>query len=112
MKGEGDTLFVSSNAWLVYWQSDTDHLPKLYADYIWISGFPPLRDKILETFDNNPPTYLFCDNCQGLPLEKYLGGYKEAKIAGKPTKLYVLPHKIEMLTQQQKEQLNFHNINF
>lgn len=112
MKGEGDSLFVSSNAWLVYWQSDTNHLPKLYVDYIWASGFPPLREKIMQTLENSPPAFLYCENCRGLPIEKYLSKYQEVKLSGNPTKLYLLPEKLTQLSGQQIGQLKFRNISF
>ena len=62
MAHSDDTLFVSPDAWLVYWQSDTNHLPKLYGYYTWMSGLPKIHSAVLDAFSQNPPTYFYCEN--------------------------------------------------
>lgn len=112
MKTDGDTLFVSPNAWLVYWQSDTDHLPKLYGYYTWMVGVPEIHAAVLHAFSNIPPTYFYCENCKGLDLEIFLEKYKEIKSHGNSSMLYVLQSKIAKLTNNQLEQLRFYGFSF
>lgn len=112
MKSLGDTLIVSPNAWLIYWNSDIDHLPKLYGDYTWIAGFPPLHNKVLQAFEKNPPTFFYCGNCGGLDLGKYLFKYKEIKKSGGHTMLYVLEGKAQNLNSEQINRLNYYNFSF
>lgn len=112
MKSAGDTLFVSPNAWLVYWQSDADHLPKLYGYYPWMSGVPKIHLAVLEAFSKNPPTFFYCENCGGLDLEKYLVQYQEIKNYGKESMLYVYKDKIAKLTTEQLDQLKFYGFAF
>ncbi len=76
-KSKNSTLFVSPNEWLIYWQADIHHLPKLYGDYAWMAGYPPLYKKLKEAFEQNPPTFFYCANCKGLTLEKYLIKYNK-----------------------------------
>lgn len=112
MKDQGDTLFVSPNAWLVYWQSDVDHLPKLYGYYAWMAGIPKVHSAILEAFENSPPAYFYCENCQGLDLARFLDKYTEIKIHGLCSMLYVLNTKILKLTKNQLDQLKFYGFSF
>lgn len=112
MKGSGDTLLVSPNAWLIYWNSDIDHLPQLYGDYTWMVGFPPLHNKVLQAFDKNPPTFFYCENCPGLDLGKYLLKYAEVNKNKGSTMLYVLKSKVRTLSSQQINQLNYYNFSF
>lgn len=107
-----DTLFISSDAWLIYWQSDTNHLPKLFGYYAWMAGNPDLHSAILEAFAKNPPTFFYCNNCKGLDLEKFLGQYSEVKKNKGGTNLYVLPSRIQTLTKSQLDQLKFYDVSF
>lgn len=93
IKQADNTLFVSPNSWLIYWQADINHLPKLYGYYAWMSGLPKLHQAILNSFETNPPTFFYCDDCQGIDLKKYLSKYKEFKKEGSSTRLYVLSPK-------------------
>lgn len=111
MKSPDDTIFTSPDAWLVYWQSDTRHLPKLFGYYAWMSGVPELHERILATFTKNPPTFFYCENCQGLDLGQFLKSYKQVIKNSSRTNLYVLPYRIDSLTKQQLEQLKFYGIN-
>ncbi len=108
MKEKGDTLFVSPNAWIVYWQADIDHLPKLYGYYSWMSGIPKVHTAVLNTFSKNPPAYFYCENCKGLDLEKFLEKYVEIKNHGNTSFLYVLKSKIPNLKRDQLEQLKYY----
>ncbi|MBI2019267.1 hypothetical protein HYS95_01190 [Candidatus Daviesbacteria bacterium] len=110
MKSNQDTLFVSPDAWLVYWQSDANHLPKLYGYYAWMSGIPDFRNRIIESFEKDPPTFFFCEDCKGLDLGKYLIKYDRIKRNGAETNLYVLSKKIKSLTDIQKEKLKFYGV--
>ncbi len=111
MRGPTDTIFVSPDNWLVYWQADTSHLPKLFGYYAWMSGIPEFHERILKTFTTNPPTFFYCENCQGLDLGQYLKSYRQViKNSGK-THLFALPSRLDNLTGLQKEQLKFYGIN-
>lgn len=93
MSSEGDRIFVSPDDWLIYWESDINHIPKLYGYYAWMSGIPGLHRRILEAFNKNPPEFFYCDNCKGLDLEKYLSKYVRLKQYGGETNLFVLQNK-------------------
>ncbi len=78
MKKEGDTLFVFADAWLVYWQSDANHIPKLFGYYTWMAGVPEIRQAVNKAFVEYPPTYFYCEGCKHTDLYQYLEKYKEA----------------------------------
>ncbi|OGE72447.1 hypothetical protein A3H40_04345 [Candidatus Daviesbacteria bacterium RIFCSPLOWO2_02_FULL_38_15] len=111
MKSPDDTIFVSPDDWLVYWQADTPHLPKLFGYYAWMSGIPELNKKILESFNSNPPTFFYCDDCKGLDLGKFLYQYKELKRNSGQTRLFILPYRIDHQTKSQLDQLKFYGVN-
>lgn len=111
MKYPKDTLFTSPDAWLIYWQSDAPHISKLFGYYPWTSGVPEFHKKILETFTNNPPTFFYCDNCQGLDLGQFIMSYEQVIKNDEKTNLYVLPYRLDNLTKKQQEQLKFYGIN-
>lgn len=111
MRSPDDTIYVSPDNWLVYWQADTFHLPKLFGYYAWMSGVPEFHERILETFIKNPPTFFYCENCNGLDLGQFLKLYKQVIKNGGKTNLYVLPYRIDHLTEEQQEQLKFYGIN-
>ncbi len=79
LKKDEDTLFIFPDAWLVYWQSDAKHLPKLFGYYTWMAGIPKLRGKVNEAFANSPPTFYYCEGCQYNDLKVYLEKYAEVK---------------------------------
>lgn len=112
IKNPGDELFVSRDTWLVYWQSDAEHLPKLFGYYVWLSGVDKSREAIIKIFENNPPTFFYCENCIGSGLSKYTGKYQVVKKDGNKTDLYVLPARIKALTRLQHDQLSFHHVTF
>lgn len=112
MGGISDTLFVSPDNWLVYWASDTNHLPKLMGYYAWMAGLPQLHQEILTAFDQKPPTFFYCDDCKDLDLGKSLIKYQEIKKSGGSTRLYVLPERINTLTTDQKSTLNYYKYDF
>ncbi|MBI2600764.1 hypothetical protein HYW42_02320 [Candidatus Daviesbacteria bacterium] len=93
LKKPGDTLFVFPDAWLVYWQSDIDHLPKLFGYYTWMSGIPKLQKQVNYAFINFPPTFYYCEGCEGVDLYKYLNKYTEAKGYEGKKNLYILPRE-------------------
>lgn len=112
MRNDKDILFVSPDAWLVYWQSDTNHIPKLFGYYPWMAGIPNLHSAILENFDKNPPTFFHCKNCSGLDLERYLDKYVRVKKSGSLTNLFVLRRKVTELTREQERELKLHQFTF
>src|SRR3990167_7756989 len=90
-KKHGDTLFVFPDAWLVYWQSYTGHLPGLFGYYTWMSGIPELKKAVNQAFTKFPPTFFYCEGCQYTDLNQYLYKYKEAKGYENKQNLLVLP---------------------
>lgn len=110
MRDPKDTLFVSHDSWLIYWQSDTNHVPTLFGYYAWMSSVPKLHAAVLEKFSKNPPTFFYCDDCKGLDLEQFLPRYTNIKKNKIPTDLYVISNKIKNLSKSQKEQLKFYDV--
>lgn len=90
IKNENDTLFASPDHWLIYWAADAKHLPKLFGYYPWMVGIPSMHKSIFYSFEETPPAFLYCTNCKGLDLEKYLMKYLEIKQNNQSTNLYVL----------------------
>lgn len=90
MKKEGDTLFVFADAWLVYWQSDMDHIPKLFGYYTWMAGIPEIHQAVNKAFVQYPPTYFYCEGCMHTDLYQYLEKYKEAKGYESQKNLFIL----------------------
>lgn len=111
MANPKDTVLASPDNWLIYWQADTAHLPKLFGYYAWLSGIPEFHNKILDAFIKDPPTFFYCENCLGLDLGQFLKAYKQITKNGKYTNLYVLPSRMDNLTKQQTEQLKFYEVN-
>ncbi len=110
IKKPQDSLFVSRDAWLVYWQSDTNHIPKLFGYYTWMAGIPQIHDKVIQTFITNPPTFIYCENCLNSDLGQYLNQYIEVRRYGDKTNLFVLPKRLKNLTQTQKDQIRFYGV--
>lgn len=111
MKDPKDTLFVSPDNWLIYWQSDTNHIPGLFGYYAWFGGIPSIHSKVLDNFSNNPPVFFYCENCKNLDLGKFLDKYREVKRNNGNSYLYVLPARINNLTNSQRERLKFYGVN-
>lgn len=94
IRNPGDTLFVFPDAWLVYWQSDTDHLPKLFGYYAWMAGIPRLRERMQKSFVNNPPKFFYCEGCKkNTELGQYLKIYSGDRGYEKVQNLFVLNTK-------------------
>lgn len=112
MSKSGDTLLVSPDNWLIYWSSGVNHLPKLMGYYAWMAGIPKINQRINAAFETNPPTFIYCENCYGSSLEKYLIKYKEIKKDEGNTFLYILSGKQNSLTQQQIADLKSYHFSF
>lgn len=110
LKNPNDTLFVAPDAWLVYWQSDTKHLPKLFGYYPWMGGIPKFHEAVIQAFILNPPTFFYCENCKNSELEQFLNKYIEIRRYGGKTNLYVIPEKIKNLSVEEKAQLKFYGV--
>lgn len=110
IKNPTDTLFVSNDTWLIYWQSDASHLPKIFGYYTWMKGIPSLRESVLKTLSSKPPTFIYCDNCKNSELEKFTDLYLPIERSGQNSHLYILPGKMEDLTDTQKNQLKFYGV--
>lgn len=93
LRKPGDTLFVFPDAWLVYWQSDTDHLPKLFGYYAWMAGIPKLHERIHQSFLNNPPKFFYCEGCKNTELGQYLEIYSGTRGYEKEQNLFILNNK-------------------
>ncbi len=110
MKSPTDNLMVVPDEWLIYWQGDVKHATKMLNYYAWMSDVPGLKAIIEDDFKQHPPTFFYCD-CIGsyYGLEKYWGLYQPIKKDGQVTKLMVLKSKLKSLTQEQQNQLKYHN---
>lgn len=107
-----DTLFVSRDSWLVYWQSNINHLPKLFGYYTWMAGIPKLHSEILDTFIKHPPVFLYCENCKESEFRQFLSQYSQLRKSGNNIDLYVLQKRLKILTQFQLDQLKFYGVSF
>lgn len=105
-----DILYVFPDQWLIYWQSNASHGYKAFGYYIWSSNIPELKQHVHNLFSNSPPTFFYCQHCQGFEMATYLPQYKSMKRYGQNTDLYILPDKINQLTSDQQHLLEFYNM--
>lgn len=111
LKNETDTLFVVPDEWLVYWQAQIPHASFLLGYYAWMNAVPDLSKEVHRMFNTSPPTYFYCDcNSAYFGLEKYLTLYNRLKKDGNNTNLYVLKGKELTITSEQRQQLDFYNL--
>ncbi len=106
-----ESIFVSPDDWLIYWQSGLKLPREINTYYTWMEPDPFFAEKIDSTFKNERPVYFYCD-CGGSKLmQKYLALYEPMIKDGNKTNLYVLPEKLQGLNQSQKSQLEFYGFN-
>lgn len=110
MKGNGDNLFVAPDEWLVYWQADIKHAHALLDFYAWMYSVPYLNSSIHQIFKTSPPVFFYVNN-RDVTLKKYYSKYIEIKKDGKGIGLFVLPYRLQALSQSQKGQLKFLGFN-
>ncbi len=110
MKQNKETLFVSPDEWLVYWQADINHPRKMINYYDWMSRSPELRSKIDDIFNYQRPTYLYCNCPQSSYLTKYFSAYTKIKKFNDNIPLFVLSDKLKKLTPAQKDKLKFYGV--
>lgn len=111
MKNGEDKLLVVPDEWLIYWHADINHLNKLFGYYLWLSTIPDINSQIKNILENNPPAFLYI-NMNTSEFDQYLFKYQPLLQAGEKTKLYVLKSKINILTTEQNNQLDYHRFEF
>lgn len=111
MKTSHENLFVVPDEWLIYYQADISHYSKMVNYYAWMSYVPEIKDPLYQKFEDNLPTFFYCDKCQFgyFGLEKYFSYYRYIKKDGQYTKLMVLKNKLNNLTESQKNELKYYN---
>ncbi len=111
MKNDEDTLFVIPDEWLLYWEGKVKHANKMVNFYPWMSKTPDLNNIVVDDFNNNPPTFFYCD-CEPKVVMSYSGKYIPIIKDENRTSLWVLKAKLETLDNLQLDKLKFHNIRF
>jgi hypothetical protein len=113
MAGENldESVFVSPDEWLIYWQSNLKTPREINTYYPWMIKDPFFAEKLQSAFDNQTFVYFYCD-CEGSRLlEGYLKRYEQMSKDGAKTRLFVLPEKLKKLTKAQRSQLEFYGFN-
>jgi len=108
MKNAKDTLFVIPANMLIFW--DTDILPasKYTYFYPWMEK-TTMSEDIKQIFTKNPPTFLYCQDCQKTILYKYINNYQPLKKSGNLSFLYVRYDKLGQLSKEQIDRLKLIN---
>lgn len=110
IKLEGETMLISPDEWLIYWQADITHPKKLVNFYEWMIRSPELKFIVDDSFANNPPTYVYCDCPESSYLYKYLNRYQKIKKHGGEISLYILDNKLKSLSSEQRQRLKFYGV--
>lgn len=111
MKDSNESLFVAPDEWLIYYQADISHFSKMVNYYAWMSNVPEIKKPLHQKFEENLPTYFYCERCQFgyFGLEQFFDKYQYIKKDGKYTSLMVLKKKLNNLTESQINELKYYN---
>lgn len=111
MKNDNESLFVVPDEWLIYYQAEIPHFSKMVNYYAWMSNVPEIKNPLHQKFENNLPTFFYCERCQFgyFGLEKYFDNYQYLKKDGQYTSLLVLKNKLKQLTDKQINELKYYN---
>ncbi len=113
ISNSNDTLFVIPDEWLIYSQSGVKNASYMVNYYAWMTYIPSIRDDVNKMFIEKPPTFLYCDCDMGyFGLEKNFPKYTRLKKEQGFSKLYVLPGKLDTLSQAQKDKLKFFGFSY
>jgi hypothetical protein len=111
LKSPNDRLMVIPDYWLIYWQANINHAAKQLEYYPFNAMTPELNNEIKILFYENKPEFVYMNCVMGcFGLEDYLSQYTRLYKVDAPTDLYVLPKKLDGLTQSQKKELEFHKV--
>jgi hypothetical protein len=108
MKAPQDTFFPSPIASLIYWDTDVAPPGRYQFYYGWMDEAPHINASVHQTFKKNPPTFLYCEGCDKLSIAPYLLQYSPLMRDGKRTHIRILKTKVQTITKDQKEKLNFY----
>jgi hypothetical protein len=111
MKDQGDTMFATPVANLVYWGSDLKPVDRFFCFYKWKYNTPYLEEAQRD-LSAEPPVFFICENCTKSPFLPYTEGYTLLTKSGKQTKLYVRNDRVADLTDKEKEDLAFYEMSF
>lgn len=108
MKNAKDTLFVIPANMLIFW--DTNILPasKYTYFYPWMEK-TTMSEDIKQIFTKNPPSFLYCQDCQKTIIYKYINNYQPLKKSGNLSFLYVRYDKLGQLSKEQITNLKLIN---
>lgn len=111
LKREDDSLMVIPIEPLILWQADINHSTKYPFYYSWMDKVLFIKNEIIHTFDNNPPTFLYynSDYATYETINKYLHMYKRINKHNKNSYLYILKNKYKTLNKDELNNLNFYN---
>jgi len=111
MKDSNEKLLVIPDEFLIYWQSGAPHASKYIFFYPWMMEVPGLYKEIENLFAVSPPVYFYC-NCEGMKVKPLTKNYLALRKFGSPTQLYVLPQKVEQLSQDKLSALKYYHFEF
>lgn len=111
IKRDGDTLFATPVANLVYWGSDLNPVNNFFCFYKWKYDTPYLK-QAQKDISRTPPIFFICEDCSKSPFFPYIKNYSLLYKSKKPTKLYVNKDRIAKLTDKQKKDLAFYDMTF
>ena len=109
MANKNDKLFVVPDEYLIYWQGNIAHASKYIFYYKSMENIDVIKNDIFDMFSKNPPTFVYCRDCQLTNIYTYLNSYKRIRKDGKYTDLYIRTNKIPTINNKQIEQLRYYN---
>jgi len=108
LKGPGDTLFVAPDQMLIYWQSGIQKSSKYIFYYPFMDKVLSVQNDMAKMFENNPPTFIYCQKSLFNNLSQYLSDYLLLTRDGRSVDLYIHKDKLENISGQQLKDLKYY----
>jgi len=112
MRNDNDRMFATYDGSLIYWHSGIDHAVPAVFYYPWMQDVPFIRKSVDNLFAESPPEFFIYQYTGRVELDQYLQRYKNVYKDNKPTYLYVLDKKYNLLTKEQYDGLNYYRFSF
>ncbi|MFH1971304.1 MAG: hypothetical protein ABIJ05_02890 [Patescibacteria group bacterium] len=108
LKSPGDTLFVAPDQMLIYWQSGIQKSSKYIFYYPFMDKVLSVQNDMAKMFENNPPTFIYCQKNLFGNLSQYLSNYLPLTRNDKPVDLYIHKDKLGNISGQQLKDLEYY----
>jgi len=89
LKKPGDSLFVTPDSSLLYWQTGIRPNNRFFYFYPWQYNSPYLQE-VLTDLNDKPSRFFYCKDCLNTPFAKIISSYSPIMKDGKSLELYIL----------------------